>query len=421
MLRFDLQPRWWGVALSASLILVFSAFQPVAKPLITPKGSFSLNGVNSITTLRFSRLLGGFEKQFGQLTDFSPGDAPPVIVVLNEASDTGNKLNGDAILRVDALDRSLLRIQVDVPVAALDNPTTSTTLAQALLLRHYYNGVAPLSGSLIAEFPPWLLHGLGRLSNPEAKLMTIPSFYLHGAAPPSIPDLLVQKAPDSSNSALLDVYDTMAADLLTAGFKGSGGMQAFHSWIGNFDPNAPTHPLSSWPPGWSMQSVERRWLLLMADNGGEEPGVVSILSIAETLSRYDKLRAEIMTPDHSLLPLKKQKGGGYLLDQISSRLTALRLQGNPLVDPLLEENIRLCAKLNHLSAKKILEKEKKIALQREDVIKRSRAIDAYMDWFEASKLPVRSGLFEHILGSPDSPVQKGPIGRYLDTVESRGW
>jgi hypothetical protein len=55
------------------------------------------------------------------------------------------------------------------------------------------------------------------------------------------------------------------------------------------------------------------------------------------------------------------------------------------------------------------------------ILGRSQAIDAYLDWYEAAKVPVRSGLFDMFLKSPESPVQKGPVGRHLDDVETRGW
>lgn len=406
---------FWFVFFGVTVVFLESLQATPA--LVSPDGTFVLYGSDLMATREFSRVLASYEKNFNQLTGYSPGDAPPVVVVMYD--ETSNSQH-QASLKMDSVEGNTPRIEVDIPFHAATKPMTGTSLAQGMLLRQYYNGKTSAAGSRIVEFPPWLLHGLGRLSNPNAKLVTIPSSYLHGAAPPSIPDLLLQKAPDGSNAALLDVYDTMAAALLKAGFQETKGGWLFRDWVGVFDPSASVRQLSSWPAGWSMQSVERRWLLLMASIGAEDTGG-RILSVSETLSRYDNLRAGIATVDHSLAPLKKQRGGAYLLQQFNTQLIALRLQANPLLDSLLQDNILLCTQWKHLSEKKIIEKEKKTSLQREQILKRSRAIDDYMDWFEASKLPVQSGLFEHILDAPDSPVQKGPIGHYLDTVESRGW
>ena len=416
------QIRKEGSALLLYALALMLPCMAQAKPtLSSPDGSFVLIGGDSLPTIHFSRTLAGFEKKFYQVTGFTAGETPPIVIVLHDATDAGNVNKGQAVLRVDSVDQAMLRIQVDIPAAALGSPTTSATLAQAMLLSQYYIGATPASGSRMPEFPSWLLHGLGKLSDPEAKLAVIPSSYLRGAAPPSIADLLVQKAPDSSNASLLDVYDTMAADLLGAGLKSDGSAQTLRAWIGRFHSDSPDHPASSWPPSWSMQSVERRWLLIMAGNEGENISAISMLGVGETLARYDEILAEVSTPNHSLALLKKEKGSDYLTQQISSRLVALRLQANPIADPLLDEMILLCSKFKRLSEKKITGKEKIFLLLRADIFKRSHAIEDYLDWFEAAKLPVRSGLFDRMLKTPDSPVQKGPIGHYLDTIESRGW
>ena len=390
-----------------------------AKPLsVSPEGTFSLNGREGAVAKQFSRKLAGYEKQFYQLTGYSSSDAPPVVLVLHERNDDWK---GRISLKVDEMEGNTPRIQVDLSPENVNSATAATTLAQAMLLRQYYNGKSPASGSRIVEFPAWLLHGLGKLSDPEAKLSVIPLSYIRGGTPPSIADLLIQKAPSDSNSVLLDLYDTMAAELLNAGLKYGEGDQALREWIGVFDFDAPNRPPSTWPPGWSMERVERRWLLLMAGNSGEDAGVVALLSVEETLARFDEILGEVPTSNHSLALLKKEKGSAYLIQQLSSRLVALRLRANPLANPLLDETIELCMKLKRLSEKKITEKEKTLASLREEILKKSHAIDVYLDWFEATKLPIKSGLFDMLLKTSDLPIQKGPVGQYLDKVEQRGW
>lgn len=381
-------------------------------------GTFALTGSDALATDRFSRSLSVYEKQFHQVTGYPHGDAPPIIVVLH---DTVNLPGGRAALRVDAVEGNSLRIQVDVTKDVMGDPSTSLKLVQAILLREYYNGKAPLSGSRIPDFPPWLLHGLGKLSKPDAKIAEIPSSYLKGSAPPTIADFLIQKSPDDSNGSLLDIYDSTAANLLIAGLKSTGGEKSFQDWIARFDPQSPDRAPSSWPRGWSMQSVERRWLLLMAHNSGEDSDSTSLLGVDETLGRYDQILQEVTTSDHSLALLKKQKGAAFLIGELSSRFIALRLQANPVAIPLLDDVIQLCTKLKKLPEKKIREKEKNLFSMRLEAKKRAQAIESYLDWIEAAKLPVRSGLFDKLLKSPESSVQKGPIGRYLDTVEARGW
>ena len=89
--------------------------------------------------------------------------------------------------------------------------------------------------------------------------------------------------------------------------------------------------------------------------------------------------------------------------------------------PLLDETIQLCSRLRRLPENKITASQKAISDTRMETQKRFHSIDAYLDWFEATKLPVKSGLFDHALKESTQTVRKGPVGRYLDTIEARGW
>jgi hypothetical protein len=407
--------RWPLLILLLGMLIQRVAANP---PSVSPEGTFSLNGRESIVAKKFSRRLAGFEKEFAEVTGYGQSEAPPVIVVLHPHEDS---LQGRAFLRMDTVEGGIPKIQVDLAEESLRSPELATVVAQAMLLRRYYNGKSPDPGSQIVEFPAWLLHGLGKLSDPEAIQAVIPISYIKGGTPPTIADLLIQKAPSEGNSILLDIYDTMSAELLSAGLKNQGGDQTLRAWIGEFNPNAPKRSPSSWPPGWSMELVERRWLLLMAGNSEKNESVSSLLTVGDVIARYDSILSEIATPNHSLALLKKQKGADYLVGQLSTRLIALRLRANPLTDPLLDETIQLFLKFKHLSQKKIAEKEKGLASMRDELQKRSQAIEAYLDWYEAAKLPVRSGVFDNLLNTKEAPIQKGPVGQYLDKVEERGW
>lgn len=385
---------------------------------LSPDGGFGLNAPPSLNKVHLSRVLTDFEKQFYKLTGYPPSAELPILVVLHD-SETDDFPHPH--LRMDAMEGNVPRIQIDLRQESRLSPESSRLLAQGLLLREYYSGKTPPPGSDIAEFPSWLLHGLGRLCNPEAKPVMIPSSYLQGGLPPSVEDLLIQKAPEDSHQSLLGIYDAMSSTLLNAGMKSTNGNSIFREWIGHFNMGSPKKITSNWPADWPMQLVERRWLLLMAGMAGTQSGVTSILGVDETISLYDAILKEAMAPNNSMALLKKQKGADFLFQELSNKLIALRLEGNPLTLPLLDQTIQLCGKIKHFSVKKIAEKEKTLALLRDQTLTRSHAIDSYLDWYEAAKLPVRSGLFDNLLNTPDTTVKKGPIGEALDAVEERGW
>jgi len=400
--------------------LLYGMLSPLCAkvPILSPDGAFALHGDSSFGATHFAHTLADFEKRFYEQTQFSKDAEPPLVIVLHGIEDSPQN---HPTLRMDALENGAPKIQIDLNALNLQIEEVFNSLAQAMLLRIYYGEKAPTPGAQIIEIPAWLAHGLGRLCNPGADEIVIPASYLRGARPPTIADLLVQKTPDGSNQSLLAIYDAMCSTLVTAGLKSSGGTDALQSWLGHFDSRTPDHSLEKWPANWKMDSLERHWLLLMAGTSRDAPGVVSLLSVGETMNRYDEIIASIPTKENSFALLKKNKESSYILQALSKRLIALHFQANPLTDSLLDETILLCDQLKHLSEKKLRERQEKILEKRTAILQQSRNIESYLDWYEAAKLPVRSGLFDSFLSNPDMPVSKGPVGRYLDAIEQRGW
>ena len=365
-----------------------------------------------------SRILSGYERQFLAVTGIAPGSWPPVLVVPHGSTERSEGLPS---LRVDEVEGGGSRIQLDLAEGTESDRNTRRLVAESLLLREQYAGAAPAPGTRITVFPEWVLCGLGRLCDPAAKPVVIPASYLRGETPPTIAEFLAQSPPPEGSEALGDLYDAIAADLLKAGLKAQRGEATFASWIGRYDPKNQDRPVPNWPEGWPQASVERRWLLLMAGEGGARSGTVSILGSAETLARYDAILAGVKSPDHSLTQLRAERGCDYASKELAQQLGALRLQANPLGAPTIEAALALCSDLPRLSQKKVHLAEEKLSALRAEWEKRSKEIDAHLDWYEAAKVPVPSGLFDRLLRTPESRIKKGPVGRYLDAVESRGW
>ena len=407
-----------------SLVALFIFIVPVLdakSPILSQDGMFALNADERSGTVSFSRTLGGYEKKFASLSGFSTESFPPVLVVLHSATDISPEVSS---VRVDAIEGGLPHVQLDIVHGQENGNLVRNLLATAMLLREYYGASAPLSGALLPVYPAWLTHGLGMLCSAGDEGVVIPSRYLRGEAPPAVEDFLIQKAPDAENRSLSDLYDAMAAALLQAALTQHGGgdnAAVFRDWIGHYDPNVPHSNSPSWPAGWKMRAVEKRWLLIMSSKNGDDDGFPKVLGVPETVASYDVLLAELPTPGHSMALLRKEKGGDFLARDLSSRMLALRLQANPMAAPLLDGTIQLLSSLRHLPPQKLVAQEKNLLSLRAAVLKQSRLVEEYLDWYEAAKIPIRSGLFEHLLSTPVTPIKKGPVGHYLDVIEERGW
>jgi hypothetical protein len=359
-------------------------------------------------------------KEFLLRTGFSQQAHPPVVVTLHPRTDIAAAL---PFLKVDALEGGIPRISVDLREGEIRGEGQQLLIA-ALLLREYYNGRAPVPGSRVPQFPAWVTRGMASLCFPAEEPFRIPSSYLKlkGGNPPTLEDFLIQRPPERSDPTISDLYDALAACLLKSGLSGSAGQAAFREWIGHDDQKQPHHVPSRWVGGWEMRPVERRWLLLMAGSSADGDGGIRIQGAADSLKAYDSLMTGGIPEGASIHSLAQdKKNGAYTLAKLTERLTALHLRANPLVLPLLDQNMILVAKAPKLPVKKIEAEEKRLAELRLATLQQSRAIDEYLDWYEAAKLPVRSGTFDKLLLNPDTVIKKGPVGRYLDAVETRGW
>lgn len=359
-------------------------------------------------------------KEFLLRTGFSQQAHPPVVVTLHPRTDIAAAL---PLLKVDALEGGIPRISVDLREGEIRGEGQQLLIA-ALLLREYYNGRAPVPGSRVPQFPAWVTRGMASLCFPAEEPFRIPSSYLKlkGGNPPTLEDFLIQRPPERSDPTISDLYDASAACLLKSGLSGSAGQDAFREWIGHDDQKQPNHVPSRWVGGWEMRPVERRWLLLMSGSSADGDGGIRIQAAADSLKAYDSVMTGGIPEGASIHSLAQdKKNGAYTLAKLTERLTALHLRANPLVLPLLDQTMILVAKSPKLPVKKIEAEEKRLAELRLATLQQSRAIDQYLDWYEAAKLPVRSGTFDKLLLNPDTVIKKGPVGRYLDAVETRGW
>ncbi|MEI7963104.1 MAG: hypothetical protein WCI42_04680, partial [Verrucomicrobiota bacterium] len=93
----------------------------------------------------------------------------------------------------------------------------------------------------------------------------------------------------------------------------------------------------------------------------------------------------------------------------------------PSMIAIIDGTILFLSKLKRMPEKKVAPAEAELVALRKEILKRSREIEHYLDWYEVAKIPVRSGLFDKYLNSPETTVKKGPVGRYLDAIEARGW
>ena len=392
------------------LLLLFSAGNlSAAGEGTTQEGSFAVSSQGRRGTAPFTRALEQAEKRFFQITRYSPGGGPPVEILLRDPGSAPS-------LSVDALEGGVPSLRLSLS-SDPDDPETGRFAATALLLREYYGKNAPVPGSKVPRYPDWVTRGMGALMFPRSGEATP----FPGNSTPELAAFLTERVPDPEGVTLLRRYDTTASILVRSGLSDDAGRKAFREWVGAYDPSASPVDPPRWVSGWDMRSVERRWVLGLQSSGSAEDQPVRISSAEATFGDYARIMDGVWANNGSLADLRQEKGYEFRLGGLADRLTALRLQGNPIAAPLIDSTLKLVQQAKRTAPAKIRSEESLLRDQLAALRKQSQGIAEYLDWYEAAKVPVSSGLFDQYLSAPEVPVRKGPVGRHLDAVEARGW
>lgn len=393
----------------ALAILLISAVTLWASGDATPEGCFTIES-KGIPSRIARRQLEGAEHEFHQLTRWeADASVSPIKVTLCGSDEVPS-------LGVDATEGEGPSITLRLHPETSD-PRNIPLVSASLLLREYYGKTAPVPGSTVPCYPDWVLRGLGTLimdsKNPGS-----------GVVPesPELEAFLTERAPDPDQSALISGYDRLASRLVRSGLSDEAGRKAFRGWVGQVDPSAPTRKPAPWVTGWEMRSVERRWVLSLRASGGDGGGDASRIAPAgASLDAYEGLLRSFLDGKSSLEDVRRERGGEFRLNQLVDKLTALRLQASPLVVPLIDETISLLRHSKRMSSSSLAKEEQRLRDETQALRRRSSRISDYLNWFEAARSSSSSGMFDRYLSSRPPVIKKGPLGRAVDAVESRGW
>jgi len=375
------------------------------RPLLTDEGSFTVV-MERKEAIPLLRKLAEFAGKFSKVTGMAVGTAPPVVISLSQSGEE----SGDPL--VDSLEGGLPRVTLPISGTGVLSETDQPRLAAALFLREHYGTNAPAPGSKIPVYPEWLLRGLGNLCGHAAEPDGVS--FAKGSSP-SLEDFLARRPPPSENLALSDLYDRMAAFLVLSGLRESPA--GFREWIGHAESGNGTTP-PPWPSRWDMRSVEKRWNLAMSSASvGKDPGS-RIPDAARSLADFDRA---VGGGDFSGLRDPKSLGV-YGRDRLLDALSALRLEANPLVLPLIDRTSTLLRRFPKIRTKSLDKDLAELVSERTRTGARASEVSSYLDWYEATRLGRWSGLFDGALrGKDPGAVRKGPVGSHLDRIEARGW
>jgi hypothetical protein len=155
-----------------------------------------------------------------------------------------------------------------------------------------------------------------------------------------------------------------------------------------------------------------------------------VLTFIESERRLDELlRVKIPNTEKSLdlSELTRQKASAAekeALTQLGRSLLLFVSQANPVLRPVAREYQQIAALLARGKRRGIAKRLTRLQNTREQLTARMSDVDDYMNWFEATQLPNRSGMFADYLKAASQPQappprRRDPISVYLDTLANQ--
>jgi hypothetical protein len=331
-----------------------------------------------------------------------------------------------------------LKIQLDLMIEPdLSGPAVERELLRAVVLELMYRSRPKLPpGTTYVQPPAWLLDGVlastaGRESSAFVEI-------LHGLVTAHkvtpLEQFLGQRPEllDSPSRQLLSAYSFALISLLTAEPE---SRLRFARYITDLpdSPNDLAADLRAHSPvlGASQATAEKAWVSTVARISAFNR--YQSLSLAETERQLEQL-LHLRFPDLSLgsesccledyARFLRLASRVPVLNQLSTDLMLLGTRANPIYRPIILGYQEIVSALARKKTRRITRRLDQLASARKETGARMEKVDDYLNWFEATQSPTRSGTFAEYLkaagrsGDPE-PRRRDAISVYLDVLESQ--
>jgi hypothetical protein len=328
-----------------------------------------------------------------------------------------------------------LKLQLDLTIASdVSQPEVRRELLRVILIEIMYRTKTGLpAGNAYVPPPDWLLDGvLPEQSRGGGGLIGIFEARVAGRAVLPLKDFLRQRPEtlDRPGRSLYGAYSFALVDLLIHSPEGRAGLTRFIADI----PSASNDPIANLGEHFSelsnASSAEKAWSLHIARLANNQP--FQLLGAEETEQKLNELLTLKLSEagserKYQLEELSKLGRNGFskvALNQCSRDLSVLATRANPIYRPIIYEYARIVTLLAQGKVKGTAERLARLSASRKGVIATRRAIDDYINWFEATKSPGPSGAFVDYLRAAESAAQPGARRRdalsvYLDVLEAQ--
>ena len=323
------------------------------------------------------------------------------------------------------------KLQLDLTVGQnLDASLIERQLLRAVLLEMIYrneNDLAP--GATLVEPPDWLVEGILALTPGRDREALVEALATTDKEK-SLQEFLSQRFDllDSAGRTLYRAYSIALVQLLLD----EGGGARLARYIGNLS-HASNDPVADLKVRFPQlrHDLEKKWRLTVTRLG--ERLTYQLLTFAESDRRLDELlRIKISDSSRNrdqpktielteLAGRKASRDEKAAVDQMSKALLLLVGTAHPILRPVAREYQQIATLLARGKRRGIAKRLSHLDDTRKELAARMGEIDDYMNWFEATQMQRRSGVFNDYLKAAHqseifAPRRRDPLSIYLDAL-----
>lgn len=364
----------------------------------------------------------------------------PIVITMTRPSTTEPDRPLSRVQLIHTEEGSKIEIGLTIREEQFREARFPQQVIRALLVEMAYRNHPPQGGELYQEPPGWLVEGMterlySRSSTVEPNAALFRQLIETGKLPP-ITDFLASnlEVMDSTSRAIYGECSYSLLEMLIALPEGKASLYRMVQGVGleKLDPTA--RLLRSFPNlGGSETSLEKWWTLGIARFSTSDR--YAGLSVEETdLMLKPLLEIEVVTDEKKGTRerfelsefkqyLRHRSSKAALYSRINT-LAALLPKAHPLLRPVVQEYYELALKLAARKTKGIEKSLVAINEYRAIVVERTDKIIDYLNWYEATQMPERSGAFDSYLrtakkleGEETVPKRYDALTRYVDQVQ----
>ncbi len=322
-----------------------------------------------------------------------------------------------------------MKLQLDLTIAQnLDASLMERELLRAILLEMVYrkeSDIAP--GVAFVEPPDWLLDGVLALTPGRDRAALVEALSV-SQKKMSLEEFLRQRPEllDSPGRTLYRACSFALVQLLTDEIEGRARLVRYIDSL----PNASNDPVADLKAQFPLLAgnAEKTWQSALTQTSSAQN--YQLLTFIESERQLDELlRVKIPNTEKflglgALAGRKASAPEQIALNQLARALLLFISQANPVMRPIAREYQQIAALLARGKRRGIAKRLTRLQNTREQLTARMSDVDDYMNWFEATQLPARSGVFADYLRAasqpqPTGPRRRDPISVYLDTLEDQ--